>query len=305
MYGLGRLKADSCTLHVGSQSIRRRHHDGCGHRHGSERADSGAGRRAIGGPGGGDYRIGCGVGRFVVGLTGRAGDWMDQVAPICVKIDGYGHWTEAPSPRPSAGGSGGGAFTTLCPRDTVVTGYYGYAQKYVINIGLTCRSDGPDGTTFKPTIPALVGGSLGVSTSQGGGCGNGNAANGIIGRAGVYVDRFGLSCAGYLVAPPPVASQPPPVIDIPSEKLKQKNTSVRKALGRFDAPTIDGNGVDICLHWGTSCGAPAADEFCRRNGFAASTANTVRNDAPPTLVLGDNAVCNDATCDRFSQITCQ
>ena len=74
--------------------------------------------------------------------------------------------------------------------------------------------------------------------------------------------------------------------------------------GRFVEPVVTGYGVDICLNWGANCGKPAADEFCRRQGFAESSSSTVREDAPPTLVLGDNAVCGEGFCDRFSEIVC-
>ncbi len=160
-----------------------------------------AATETIGGPGGGAFRIACGSGRFVVGLTGRSGDWMDQVAPVCVKVDVDGHWTEAPSARPATGGSGGGPFTTMCPRDFVVTGYYGYSGKYVFNLGLTCRQDGLNGSRWASPSPVLVGGNLGVTSSAGGNCGASYAASAIIGSSGIYVDRFGLDCALKLGRP--------------------------------------------------------------------------------------------------------
>ena len=261
----------------------------------------------IGGGGGEAYRIACGGGRYVVGLTGRSGHWMDQVAPICVKIDGHGRWSGAPSVGPAVGGSGGVAFTTQCPQDSVVTGYYGYAQDYVINIGLTCRHDGPNGPEWRTPVPALVG-NLAVSSSAGGGCGQGQAADAIIGGSGLYIDRFGLGCAGYLVMPPsaPVPA-PSAVIIAPrwDDEATSAASSVFQALGHFASPTINGAGVDICINWGTGCGAPAADAFCRSHGFVASTGHAVQNDTPPTLVLGDNLICSDAFCDRFSEISCR
>jgi hypothetical protein len=262
----------------------------------------------IGGSGGGTYRVACGVGRFVVGVTGRSGDWIDQVAPICVAIDGHGHWNGSPTTGPSVGGAGGGAFTMTCPRDSVVTGFYGYAQAYVINFGLVCQHDGANGPEGWRSAPALVGGSLDVSSSAGGDCGAAHAADGIIGSAGAYVDRFGLSCAGYLVlvpAPVPAARPADKIILSPVAKKTDYGAALKGMNRDFAAPTIGGAGVDVCLHWGTSCGAPAADEFCRRQGYAAAVASSIQNDAPPTLVLGDNAVCKDPTCDRFSAITCR
>jgi len=151
----------------------------------------------IGGPGGSPFHLRCGAGRFLVGLSGRAGNWMDHVAPICVRMMN-GRWIEAPSFRNGVGGPGGGPFTTMCPPDSVVTDYYGYALEYVYNIALLCRHDGPNGSDRLPSVPAAVGGTLDVATSASGGCGTGAAADGIIGGAGLYVDRFGLSCGTYL-----------------------------------------------------------------------------------------------------------
>ena len=38
----------------------------------------------------------------------------------------------------------------------------------------------------------------------------------------------------------------------------------------FREPKIDGTRVDWCLSWGTDCGQPAANEFCRRPGLQES-----------------------------------
>jgi hypothetical protein len=260
----------------------------------------------IGGAGGGHYRIACGPGRFLVGLTGRSGAWIDQVAPICAKIDSRGRWAEAPWAGPAVGGSGGGPFTIQCPQDSIVVGFHGYGREYVFNLGLTCRHDGPAGAEWKTALPALVGGSLDVSSSTGGSCGAAKAADGIVGGAGIYVDRFGLLCGGYLgPLPEPVTELPPAPKPIDPVEKKRDSSVPRILEPTFFAPTINGAGVDVCLHWGVSCGAPAADEFCRMQGYAASISHTIRYDAPPTLILGDNVVCADQFCDRFDFITCR
>jgi hypothetical protein len=75
----------------------------------------------------------------------------------------------------------------------------------------------------------------------------------------------------------------------------------------FYTPALAGNRVDWCLHWGSSCGAPAANEFCRRVGYghasAFSKANNIGSHSP-TIVLGSGAVCNQPQCDGFQNITC-
>ncbi len=75
----------------------------------------------------------------------------------------------------------------------------------------------------------------------------------------------------------------------------------------FYTPALAGNRVDWCLHWGSSCGAPAANEFCRRVGYSHASAFSKADNIgahSPTVVLGSGAVCNQAHCDGFQNITC-
>ena len=281
----------------------------------------------LGGRGGGNYAVVCPAGSYLVEIRGKTGGWMDAVSISCGFIDPYypGNAQGEFRFKPGAGA----AFTSLFDKVVGGTGgggWGGTACNFVDQVatGINVEIANNDGRTFvsdvrlecvrikPPYDPASAGGIRGrpgaadtsykdVGVLR---CPSEQWAVGIQGTAGVYVDSIGLVCQAAF-GPYAKPSPKPPVIAGPTERMKEKNAGILEAFGRFDAPTIDGNGVDICLHWGTSCGAPAADEFCRRKGFAGSTANTIRNDLPPTLVLGDNAVCTDATCDRFSNITCQ
>ena len=73
---------------------------------------------------------------------------------------------------------------------------------------------------------------------------------------------------------------------------------------RFDEPEIDGRAVDRCLHWGGDCEQPAADNFCRLNGYAHAARFRVAN-LHPTMVAGDDKVCNEDYCQGFTTITCE
>ena len=76
----------------------------------------------------------------------------------------------------------------------------------------------------------------------------------------------------------------------------------------FDNPTFNGRRVDICLRWGVDCGKPAADAFCRANSYSASVDYSIAQDIggqTPTVVMGENKVCSEASCDGFSAIRCQ
>ncbi len=72
----------------------------------------------------------------------------------------------------------------------------------------------------------------------------------------------------------------------------------------FHNPSVNGIRVDWCLQWGKYCGKPAADEFCRRQGFTESRSFKVLNDSPPTLVIGSGQVCRESYCDGFSEVIC-
>jgi hypothetical protein len=72
----------------------------------------------------------------------------------------------------------------------------------------------------------------------------------------------------------------------------------------FQNPAVNGVRVDWCLFWARQCGKPAADEFCRRQGFTQSASFKVLNDQPPTFVIGSGQICREASCDGFSEIVC-
>jgi hypothetical protein len=79
-----------------------------------------------------------------------------------------------------------------------------------------------------------------------------------------------------------------------------------KAIAVFYDPLHPaGNRLDWCLTWGTQCGQPAADEFCRRRGFRLATSFSQAPRVGLTRVLQDNRmVCWGQPCDSFSYITC-
>ena len=73
-------------------------------------------------------------------------------------------------------------------------------------------------------------------------------------------------------------------------------------------PKINGNRLDLCVDWGTGCGAPAAKKFCQAEGWATASDFTVANDigaSTPTRLIGTGAVCDQGFCDGFEAITCK
>jgi len=72
---------------------------------------------------------------------------------------------------------------------------------------------------------------------------------------------------------------------------------------KFENPRVNGQVVDRCLNSTSNCEQPAADNFCRLNGYAGAVYFRLEY-TRPTLVVADNKVCNDKTCQGFTAITC-
>ena len=75
----------------------------------------------------------------------------------------------------------------------------------------------------------------------------------------------------------------------------------------FANPEWMGNRLDRCLRWGTDCGKPAADAFCKTKGFSASlhAAEDAESSRVPTRLIGTNQVCDKPFCKGFQQIICK
>lgn len=75
----------------------------------------------------------------------------------------------------------------------------------------------------------------------------------------------------------------------------------------FANPVWKGYRLDSCLTWGTDCGKPAADAYCRSNGFSSSFYFVL--DAEPgyahTRLIGTDQICDQNFCVGFQGITCQ
>ncbi|MEX0851880.1 MAG: hypothetical protein WD036_01150 [Bauldia sp.] len=77
---------------------------------------------------------------------------------------------------------------------------------------------------------------------------------------------------------------------------------------QFVSPSVRGVRLDWCAHFGSDCGKPAADLFCREIGFATATTFSIDQNAGQrgiaTLVFGDGRMCQGPTCSGFRVITC-
>jgi tetratricopeptide (TPR) repeat protein len=92
-----------------------------------------------------------------------------------------------------------------------------------------------------------------------------------------------------------------------------------KRLSSVEGPSAEASGVvkieqprlgklrlDWCREWAQQCGKAAADEFCRRQGFAeAASFAKASNVGEPTRVIGGGQVCSQPWCASFAAISCR
>jgi len=130
-----------------------------------------------------------------------------------------------------------------------------------------------------------------------------------LGNAGLQVVQSSPAAASGSAAPPERAAQ-----GGSTQRVAAAASSVIGQMSRaapvtkfFEPPLVDGKRVDLCLHWGSDCGQPAADAFCQKSGFSKAAEFKEAYDIgaqSPTLVLGDGKLCAEAYCDGFAMIRC-
>ncbi len=79
-------------------------------------------------------------------------------------------------------------------------------------------------------------------------------------------------------------------------------------LRTFTRPRIGGMRLDWCRRFGSQCGRPAANAFCRSRGYRYAVSYAKANNIgrwTPTRVIGSGAVCAADYCDGFRYITCR
>lgn len=86
----------------------------------------------------------CPEGTFVVGLSGRAGAYVDQLNTMCAPLrrtEGGGlEWNRSRlETMEGMGGEGGDKFEWTCPPDTIATGIEGRHGGWIDAIGVVCE----------------------------------------------------------------------------------------------------------------------------------------------------------------------
>jgi hypothetical protein len=76
------------------------------------------------------------------------------------------------------------------------------------------------------------------------------------------------------------------------------------AVRNYFAPELDGARLDACLTGETSCGKPAADAFCKAQGFTEALIFQRETGGVPTKRLDSGEICEGGGCTAFKQIKC-
>jgi uncharacterized protein YkwD len=178
-----------------------------------------------GGPGGGAFRLSCPNNMFMLGVALRSGAWVDAIRGNCLAFNSStGQFVAPPQFTNFAGGTGGAIQQNGCSLDrymaAIKIGFTrdGNKPKYLDYVEMTCR------------VITGYGGDTKVCLNTGNGCWdrhpspgpyNGfglaftlacpanQAATGLFGRAGSYVDAVGLICGPKPVPGTQTSSTPP------------------------------------------------------------------------------------------------
>ena len=74
----------------------------------------------------------------------------------------------------------------------------------------------------------------------------------------------------------------------------------------FYDPLEHDRALDGCYEFESSCGEPAADAFCKDNGYSEASEYSQIVSEEETMTIGDHAVCDPEwhSCNTFEYITC-
>jgi len=110
-----------------------------------------------------------------------------------------------------------------------------------------------------------------------------------------------------VLSPPPSSPDSPPVRPAAAAGTRTPVSELKGAL--YPDPEIAADNaemvpLDWCREWGSACGKPAADAYCRMLGHARSGHIQIRNNVGKTAVISSKAICSDPACDGFRLIEC-
>lgn len=150
---------------------------------------------AVGGTGGGPFKIRCPQRHVLIAFSMRTGKALDAIAPVCkpVKADGTLPPNTNVLGRFTGGNGGDHSHVLTCPRNTFVEKLHVFVDRFEIvnHIEIQCRRlQSPD--PFGIRRPQFIAGEAKRSFAVD--CSTGSLANGIHGNSGALIDRIGLLC---------------------------------------------------------------------------------------------------------------
>ena len=80
-------------------------------------------------------------------------------------------------------------------------------------------------------------------------------------------------------------------------------TPAEAAVRNYFAPQMDGAPLDACLAGASTCGKPAADAFCKEQGYIRAL-TFQRQAGNATKRLDSGEMCEGNGCTAFKQIKC-
>lgn len=147
----------------------------------------------VGGTGGAAATLKCDPDKVMVGVTVRAGAWLDNIAPRCAAPDPVGVWSDDER-GPRAGGPGGTTETEKCPPNHAVSAISGRAGGFIDRLRIRCRPlASATHTSGEEVSGGVVGGTGGTEFGRIA-CPADLAAIGFAVRTGTYVDQLKLIC---------------------------------------------------------------------------------------------------------------
>lgn len=267
----------------------------------------------LGGAGGEHFEYQCADNGYLVDLRAYVGLWIDNVQAVCAKYDpATGRMRDTAPEGPVFGGAEGRTHSSKarfspCVRDQLIYSFDATEtgnQPVLGRIRLSCLFS----TTLQRPKPGesndiqLLGGDELKGKGFGSAvkfavCPDGTVAVGIRGRSGIYLDAFGVICGP--VGRASARSEPMTVALVSADGSRATYTDpmIRAANGEFVL-------LDWCREWGTNCGKPAAEAYCKNKGYAFAGKFEASESNGRTGIITSGAICAGELCTGFRKVSC-
>jgi hypothetical protein len=242
----------------------------------------------------------CAADEYLIGVSGRSGDWIAAIRPVCASWNPATRTAGVPRNGPSHGGRGGGEGVAICPRGSAVSGWeIRHVTRgdsvFLQYVAPQCRTILPPREIVR--IGRLQFGQGNPPMPSSGptfhGCGKQELAIGISVAVGEnHISEVDLKCRF-----------------VPSASPQMKSRDTGRGTRLYTGPTIrtasgDDVSLDVCREWATNCGAPAAVAFCRTQNYATAVAFEPALRVGLTAVISSGRICSDPNCGGFASIEC-